>query len=43
MSTVSMSMSANISIASGVNRDSVLWLTKPLVMNAWSGESTRSE
>ena len=40
-STVSSSMSRSISIASGSSRDSVLWLTKPFVMNEWSSVSTR--
>ena len=35
-------MSRSISIASGSSRDSVLWLTNPLVMNAWSSVSTRT-
>ena len=40
-STVSSSISRSISIARGVRRASVLWLTKPFVMNAWSSVSTR--
>ena len=40
-STVSSSISRSISIASGVRRASVLWLTKPFVTNEWSLVSTR--
>ena len=39
---MSSSMSRSISIASGSSRDSVLWLTNPLVMNEWSSVSTRT-
>ena len=42
-STVSASMSRNISVARRARRASVLWLTKPFVRKEWSSLSTFSE